>query len=151
VGVDPQSRNAIFETIELLRGQGKTILYTTHYMEEVERLCHRAIIMDHGRIIADDTVAHLKERGLSGQRLILEMDTALPAAALEELSRLPGVQSLKAAGIRLEVETASFMEAAPALLERLRSLEIGVRHMQTESPSLENVFLSLTGRTIRDL
>src|SRR6185503_19405245 len=60
VGVDPQSRNAIFEAIEALRTDGKTILYTTHYMEEVERLCHRAVIMDHGRIIADDTVAHLK-------------------------------------------------------------------------------------------
>ena len=151
VGVDPQSRNAIFEAIELLRADGKTILYTTHYMEEVERLCHRAIIMDHGQVIADDTVANLKARGLSGRRLILETDAALPAAALDELTRLPGVQSLKADGMRLEVETGAFMEAAPALLERLRSLEIGVRHMETESPSLENVFLSLTGRNIRDL
>jgi ABC-2 type transport system ATP-binding protein len=151
VGVDPQSRNAIFEAIERLRTDGKTILYTTHYMEEVERLCHRAIIMDHGRVIADDTVANLKSRGLSGRRLILETDAAPSAAAVEELTRLPGVHGLHAAGARLEIEMVSLMEAAPAVLDRLRSLGIGVCHMETESPSLETVFLSLTGRTMRDL
>jgi ABC-2 type transport system ATP-binding protein len=60
VGVDPQSRNAIFENLEALRRRGKTLLYTTHYMEEAERLCDRVLIMDHGRILADDTVVALK-------------------------------------------------------------------------------------------
>ena len=151
VGVDPQSRNAIFEAIERLRAGGKTILYTTHYMEEVERLCHRAVIMDHGRIIADDTVAKLKARGLSGRRLTIETAAALTAAATDELSGLHGVQSVRANGTRLEIEMASFMEAAPAVIERLRRLGVEVRHMETESASLENVFLSLTGRNIRDL
>ncbi len=59
VGVDPQSRNAIFETIETLAGQGRTVVYTTHYMEEVERLCDRIVIVDHGRVLADDTLTGL--------------------------------------------------------------------------------------------
>lgn len=62
VGVDPQSRNAIFENLELLKSRGKALLYTTHYMEEVERLADRVVIMDHGRAVADDTVAALKAR-----------------------------------------------------------------------------------------
>ena len=62
VGVDPQSRNAIFENLQALRRRGKTLLYTTHYMEEAERLCDRVLIMDHGHILADDTVAALKAR-----------------------------------------------------------------------------------------
>jgi ABC-2 type transport system ATP-binding protein len=62
VGVDPQSRNAIFENLEELKRRGKTLLYTTHYMEEAERLCDRVLILDHGQILADDTVAHLKQQ-----------------------------------------------------------------------------------------
>jgi ABC-2 type transport system ATP-binding protein len=62
VGVDPQSRNAIFDNLEELKRRGKTLLYTTHYMEEAERLCDRVLILDHGQILADETVAHFKER-----------------------------------------------------------------------------------------
>ena len=62
VGVDPQSRNAIFDNLEELKRRGKTLLYTTHYMEEAERLCDRILILDHGQILADETVAHFKER-----------------------------------------------------------------------------------------
>jgi ABC-2 type transport system ATP-binding protein len=62
VGVDPQSRNAIFDNLEELKRRGKTLLYTTHYMEEAERLCDRVLILDHGQILADDTVAHLKQQ-----------------------------------------------------------------------------------------
>ncbi len=62
VGVDPQSRNAIFENLEALKRRGKTLLYTTHYMEEAERLCDRVLILDHGRILADDSVANLMQQ-----------------------------------------------------------------------------------------
>jgi ABC-2 type transport system ATP-binding protein len=62
VGVDPQSRNAIFENLEELKRRGKTLLYTTHYMEEAERLCDRVLILDHGRILANDTVTHFKQQ-----------------------------------------------------------------------------------------
>ena len=62
VGVDPQSRNAIFDNLEELKRRGKTLLYTTHYMEEAERLCDRVLILDHGQILANDTVAHFKQQ-----------------------------------------------------------------------------------------
>jgi len=150
VGVDPQSRNALFEAIEALRAEGKTILYTTHYMEEVERLCHRALIMDQGRVIADDSVANLKARGLSGRLVLLDTESPVPDHVMQELSALPEIQKITVTGLRLELETADFMAAAPALLERLRAHAISIRHMETESASLEHVFLALTGRTIRD-
>jgi len=76
VGVDPQSRNAIFENLEFLKGRGKALLYTTHYMEEAERLADRIVVMDHGRVLADDTLAGLRER--AGR-------DAGPGASLESL------------------------------------------------------------------
>ena len=76
VGVDPQSRNAIFENLEFLKGRGKALLYTTHYMEEVERMADRIVVMDHGRVLADDTLAGLRER--AGR-------DAGPGASLESL------------------------------------------------------------------
>ena len=73
VGVDPQSRNAIFENLELLKSRGKAILYTTHYMEEVERLADRIVVMDHGRVIADDTLSGLQSRvAVAGEKATLE-------------------------------------------------------------------------------
>ena len=73
VGVDPQSRNAIFENLELLKSRGKAILYTTHYMEEVERLADRIVVMDHGKVIADDTLAGLQSRvAVAGEKATLE-------------------------------------------------------------------------------
>jgi ABC-2 type transport system ATP-binding protein len=73
VGVDPQSRNAIFENLELLKSRGKALLYTTHYMEEVERLADRIVVMDHGKVIADDTLAGLQSRvAVAGERATLE-------------------------------------------------------------------------------
>ena len=73
VGVDPQSRNAIFETIEALAGQGRTVVYTTHYMEEVERLCDRIVIVDHGRVLADDTLARLAGGAPFGKQADIEI------------------------------------------------------------------------------
>lgn len=150
VGVDPQSRNGIFDAIESLRAAGKTILYTTHYMEEVERLCERVVIMDHGRVIADDTVATLKARGFSGSRLVVELLAPLPFGIRETLTRHAAVQSLSAEGLRVAVETADLTAAATILMETLTAHGIAAQRLSTESVSLEHVFLSLTGRNLRD-
>ena len=82
VGVDPQSRNAIFDNLETLRDRGKALLYTTHYMEEAERLCDRVVIMDHGRVVASDTLAGLYKRLPAVETLELEVDGAVDLAAL---------------------------------------------------------------------
>jgi len=73
VGVDPQSRNAIFDNLEELKRRGKTLLYTTHYMEEAERLCDRVLILDHGRILADDKVAHLKQQYVNLETAFMQL------------------------------------------------------------------------------
>ena len=122
VGVDPQSRNSIFDNILALKGEGRTIIYTTHYMEEAERLCDRVGIMDHGRLLALDTVQGLLASQGGLPRLVVQTDgrevEVLSADPLGELNRL----------------------AATAPIDRFR----------LEQPTLEQVFLNLTGRTLRD-
>jgi ABC-2 type transport system ATP-binding protein len=117
VGVDPQSRNAIFENLEALKKQGKTLLYTTHYMEEAERLCDRIVIMDHGRVIADDTPDGLRRRLAQQQQVRVALDGS---------------------------------PASEALVQEL-SARFGAKVTRSDSnASLEEVFMHLTGRALRD-
>src|SRR5580704_4049818 len=95
VGVDPQSRNAIFTNLEELKRRGKTLVYTTHYMEEAERLCDRIIIIDHGKVIANDTLEGLYRLLPVTNLLAVELDDGLNGLRLEELRTLPGVHSAK--------------------------------------------------------
>ena len=150
VGVDPQSRNAIFATLEQLRAAGHTLLYTTHYMEEVERLCERVVIIDHGRVLAADTVARLVAGGAAASRLTLEYDAPPDAAARAAVAALPGVRGVELAGQTLTVTTADIGATAPRVLECLAARGLSCRHLASASASLEDVFLSLTGRSLRD-
>jgi len=117
VGIDPQSRNAIFDNLEALKARGKALVYTTHYMEEAERLCDRIVIVDHGRVIATDTVRGLYARLPPARRVMVELREPLSDGVLAQLRALPAVGSAEAAGGRGDLET---------------------------------VFLSLTGRSLRD-
>src|ERR1700743_2053348 len=119
VGVDPQSRNAIFETIEVLAGQGRTVVYTTHYMEEVERLCDRIVIVDHGRVLANDSLAGLLAAAPVGNKLTLKYDVAPDAAALAEIRNLPGVIQVDLGGTEVSGAAHDLGTAAPRVLERL--------------------------------
>jgi ABC-2 type transport system ATP-binding protein len=150
VGVDPQSRNAIFETIEVLAGEGRTLIYTTHYMEEVERLCDRVVIIDHGRVLADDTLAALLASAPAANKLTLQYDLPPDAAALEELTRLTGITKVDLAGTQLSVSATDLGTAAPRVLERLAARGFSCRELTSRRANLEDVFLSLTGRTLRD-
>ena len=76
VGVDPQSRNAIFDNLETLKARGKTLVYTTHYMEEAERLCDRIVIVDHGRVVANDTLAGTLPKTAGQQQTMVDLDNA---------------------------------------------------------------------------
>jgi len=151
VGVDPQSRNSIFENLEELKRRGKTLLYTTHYMEEAERLCDRIVIMDHGRVIADDTVAGLRRRLPAGRSAVLQVAGApLADELLAQLAALPGVGAAvpTTGGVRLDTEDFG----APLM----RCLEVLTRHgrevtaVHTGQVRLEEVFIALTGRALRD-
>ncbi len=137
VGVDPQSRNLIFEKVAQLKSEGRTILYTTHYMEEAERLCDRVAIIDHGHILAVDTVENLITA--HGGPSIVKAQLAGPPA---DPSVLPGELN----GLSLAVESNEPM----AVLADLNSSGVRFVTMQIERPNLETVFLNLTGRKLRD-
>jgi len=149
VGVDPQSRSAIFGNLEQLRARGKGILYTTHYMEEAERLCQRIVIVDHGKVIADDTLRGLEKAVPPARRLIVEIDSAGPPAWLPDLRSLGGVESAELADQTLSVTLAE-LDSAPAVLAFLREKRQRFTHFRTERADLEDIFLQLTGHTLRD-
>jgi ABC-2 type transport system ATP-binding protein len=150
VGVDPQSRNAIFETIEVLARERRTVIYTTHYMEEVERLCNRIVIVDHGRVLADDSLAGLLAGAPAGNKLTLRYDLPPDNAALGEIRALPGVIQVDLAGTELSVAATELGTAAPRVLERLAARGFQCQELTSRRPNLEDVFLALTGRTLRD-
>ncbi|MBN1213564.1 MAG: ABC transporter ATP-binding protein [candidate division Zixibacteria bacterium] len=137
VGVDPQSRNMIFESIEGLKKRGLTVMYTTHYMEEAQRLCDRVAIIDHGKILALDTVDNLIEEHGGVSVIEAELDRA-PG----DNSALPG----RLEGNRLTVETRKPMED----LARLTNAGLSFTSLKVERSNLESVFLNLTGRSLRD-
>ena len=150
VGVDPQSRNAIFDNIEALRARGKTILYTTHYMEEVERLCDRVVIVDHGKVIADDTIAALRARAGSGNVLKITLAQATPGTWLPALRQLAGIRSAQLAGALLSLELDDLTASASPILHFLGEHHETIVHLSSDRPNLESIFLTLTGRQLRD-
>ena len=149
VGVDPQSRNFIFEHIERLNEEGMTIVYTTHYMEEAERLCNRVAIMDQGRILALDTMKGLIDM-LGGGVIYL----GLPHAALESL--LPAVRGLGHVSAvaredgRFKIETKNARLALLELIELCNARNVSILSLEMLEPNLESVFLHLTGKRLRD-
>lgn len=147
VGVDPQSRNAIFDNLELLRSQGKSLIYTTHYMEEAERLCDRILIMDHGRIIADDRPAGLLQ--LLPVRGTLEIALNEPVD-LPALRALAGVvqASQKDGAVHLGVEDVAVNAAR--ILDWFAAQGHRVGGIRSGRATLEDVFLALTGHQLRD-
>jgi ABC-2 type transport system ATP-binding protein len=148
VGVDPQSRNAIFENIQALNRQGLTILYTTHYMEEAELLCHRVAIMDEGRIIAFDTP----------QRLIKTLGTGLIHVGVKDvdeemLSRLRALPQVKDVTRRDNALAFETMDAQRALLDIIglfNEMDMPMTSLEILEPNLESVFIQLTGKQLRD-
>jgi ABC-2 type transport system ATP-binding protein len=150
VGVDPQSRNAIFETIEALAAAGRTLIYTTHYMEEVERLCDRVVVIDHGRVLADDTLEGVLARAPAANMLSLDYAVPPDSAALSELSAMPGITRVELAGTRLTVAAADLGSTAPRVLEHLAARGFSCRQLTSRRANLEDAFLALTGRTLRD-
>jgi ABC-2 type transport system ATP-binding protein len=149
VGVDPQSRNAILASVAALSGAGMAVLYTTHYMEEAERLCDRVGIIDHGKLIAEGTRADLV--GMVGEgdqvRLSAAGDLARAAAGLAERSWVRQARALDG-GIDLVVEDAR--SELPAILSDVAAVGVAVRSVEVTEPDLEAVFLHLTGRALRD-
>jgi ABC-2 type transport system ATP-binding protein len=149
VGVDPQSRNAIFDTLETLKAQGRSLIYTSHYMEEVERLADHIVIIDHGKVLADETPAALYRRLPAQAALNAELAEAPAAALLAAIAGQPGVTGVQADANKLDIGLAASAHAAP-LLAWLDAQGCQLLHFATAKTSLENIFLNLTGRSLRD-
>jgi ABC-2 type transport system ATP-binding protein len=151
-GVDPQSRNAIFENLESLRSRGKTLIYTTHYMEEAERLCDRIVIMDAGRVVADDDLRGLLRRLPATNKLLIELDggDSDHEKLLAGLKGVPGVVSVQLDASVLSVSVNDLTQDAPRILGWLVAQSASFSHLASERADLEAVFLALTGRSLRD-
>jgi ABC-2 type transport system ATP-binding protein len=148
LGVDVQARRVIWDYILQMKSEGRTVLLTTNYLEEGERLCDRMAIIDHGRLVALDTPAALKSR-FGSSVLELELE-AVPAPALvAAVQALPAVREVVADGERLRVTLAAGAEV-PRILGEVARLGGATRHLNLREPSLDEVFLSLTGRGLRD-
>jgi ABC-2 type transport system ATP-binding protein len=149
VGVDPQSRNAIFENLEALRKRGKTLIYTTHYMEEAERLCDRIVIIDHGKVIADDTLQGLHKMLPVTNVIVIKLDHA-DGFKPEQMLALSEVRSAALEQVTLRVGVHDLSRDAPGILRWLADNGHSYHHVSSEQPNLETVFLTLTGRSLRD-
>jgi len=149
VGVDPQSRNAILTSVEALSAAGLGILYTTHYMEEAERLCDRVGIVDEGRIIAEGTRRELVAMVGELDRVSLVATGDLDEAAAI-VRAIPGVREATAGDGRLDVIVEEARKVLPALLEAISRDGVTIRSVEVIEPDLESVFLHLTGKALRD-
>jgi ABC-2 type transport system ATP-binding protein len=152
-GLDPQSRRMLWDTVLRLREEGKTIVLTTHFMDEAQLLCDRVAIMDHGQIVAQDTPAGLI--GLLGAGAAIECTLTLPGAehaALDaaELRALPGVTDARQGAERALIYTSDVERTLVALLGLATARDARLDHLQVHAPTLEDVFLKLTGREMRE-
>ena len=146
LGVDVQSRRAIWDYILALRQQGKTVLITTNYLEEAQELCSRIAIIDHGRLVALDTPEDMKKR-FGGS--VVEMETVRPFELLDELRALPGIEEVQQAGRSLKVTTQSGAKVVPQIINLVAQC-CDIREIAVREPNLDEVFLHLTGTALRD-
>jgi ABC-2 type transport system ATP-binding protein len=149
VGVDPQSRNAIFESVETLNRAGMSVIYTTHYMEEAQRLCHRVAIVDEGTLIALDTPSALI-RSLGGGVVLLSVASSAPEDLAQRIAQAPAVKSTARSDGKLKIETLRLQEALISTLDITNQLDVPITGLEILEPNLESVFLHLTGKTLRE-
>ncbi len=147
-GLDPQARRGLWDSIRHMRSEGRTIILTTHYMEEAEVLCQRIGIIDHGKLLALDTPHALTSK--LGEAATLSADVELDPEHLEKIKAMEGVSSVNYTDGQLEVQTTQSQQT----LADLQLIAVGagrsIRNVNIRQPNLEDVFLSMTGRKIRD-
>jgi ABC-2 type transport system ATP-binding protein len=149
VGVDPQSRNAILENVEGLKSQGLAVLYTTHYMEEAERLCDRVGIIDEGRLIAEGTRRELVSSIRQKDRVHLTATGELEKFA-KKANKLEGVEEATSTQETVELLCSEGRRILPRILELAERSDVYVGAVEVLEPDLEAVFLNLTGKALRD-
>jgi len=148
-GLDPQSRRQLWDIIRQFQQRNGTVLLTTHYMDEAERLCDRIAIIDHGQIIAEGTPAELIAR-LTGHHVVEFAISENGAADDHHWDKLPGVQAVRADDGVFSLQVREPHETIPALLAELQRQRAHLVHLTTRQASLEDVFVQLTGRHLRE-
>ena len=151
VGIDPQSRRAILDTVKALNQQGMTVLYTTHYMEEAAELSNRVGIIDHGEMIAMGTQDELTRQVGQTDTLILHLgENDDPEALAKAMESLPGVREAIASENEVSLITPNAEDILAAVVAKASERGIKIRSLDIREPNLEAVFLNLTGRALRD-
>ena len=149
VAVDPQSRNSILEGIQRLNREGATVVYTSHYMEEVEEICTRIMIMDHGQTLACGTNSELKAMIGTGEKIRIEAFD-IPPTTLEAIKALPCIQRVNYDERALELACSSGTHNLSDVLRVLQENKVAFGRIYSEPPTLNDVFLELTGKELRD-
>jgi ABC-2 type transport system ATP-binding protein len=150
-GLDPHSRRQLWDVIRSIKDRGRTVIITTHYMDEAERLCDRVAVIDHGKVIALGTPAELIAQ-VGGEHVIdFDYDPATPIRFhANELTNLPTAKSVREEGDRITLTAGEPHRALPALLEAARTAGVKFAGITTRTATLEDVFVTLTGRHLRD-
>lgn len=149
VGVDPQSRNNILESIKKLNKQGTTVIYTSHYMEEIEEICNRVAIMDFGKVIAEGTVEELVESLSEDRKITLEFNK-YPDWIVSVLEKVDGVKKVVQKENTIQLSLKKNEQYLSNLMQVMVSNTIQPKSITTEKANLETVFLQLTGKKLRD-
>jgi len=149
VGIDPQSRNYILNSVKKLNQMGCTIIYTSHYMEEVEELCTRIAIVDHGKIIAEGTKEQLKSIITDTKEIWIAVKSE-GAVDLESLKRLQGVTAVRLEEQTIKINSKAEINNLNWIIQQLIKDQVEIRSVEEQAPNLETVFLTLTGRNLRD-
>lgn len=149
VAVDPQSRNKILEGIQELNRRGATIIYTSHYMEEVEQICTRIMILDKGRVVATGTKEQLKNMISVGEKITVEAYHPT-ASQIEALTTLPNIIGVEATGSQIVIRSAGGKNNLENVLETLKREQLSYGKIYSELPTLNDVFLEITGKELRD-
>src|SRR3984957_1562925 len=149
-GLDPQARRQLWDLIEEFKGSGRTILLTTHYMDEAERLCDRVAIVDHGKKIALGSPRELIASTCAEHMVAFSAGANSHALDIPALRRIEGVRDVRSENDTVEMQVSELHLAGPALLAELTRQNIPLTELSTHSATLEDVFVSLTGRHLRD-
>jgi len=149
-GLDPQARRQLWELIEEFKESGRTILLTTHYMDEAERLCDRVAIMDHGKVISLGTPRELIASTCAEQMVEFTAGSVSHALDVPALRRIEGVREVRTENGAVLLQVAELHTSVPALLAELARQNVPLTELRTHSATLEDVFVTLTGRHLRD-
>lgn len=150
VGIDPQSRNHILQSVKKLNELGSTIIYTSHYMEEVEAICTRVAIMDHGKVIALGTGDELKNL-ISDRNIVwISVGDTISKISEESIREIPGVSDIEIEEDTVKISSAREVSNLDKIIHYFTSNRLSIKSVESKTPDLETVFLSLTGRRLRD-